>query len=438
MSSDKDLVIIGAGAAGLAAGIFAAQAQPGLDISIIDGAKKIGAKILISGGGRCNVTNAELHASDFHGHARIISKILSRFDQQATIRWFESMEIPLKTEPLGKLFPASNSATTVLKALLSRCQALSVSLFHPHRVQQVQPTPKGFLIQHSHGSLQARQLILATGGQSLPKTGSDGYGLSFAEQCGHTVTPCFPALVPLVLHEDFFHHRLSGTSHMVELTTRLDGKIADRRSGSLLWTHFGMSGPVVLDLSRSWVIPHGLGQSPELFLNVFPHQTFSEIDQWLARASNQPGKHTISGLLGTRLPRRVVTQLCHYLEKPHSTLNPPPPPEGLPVPLGPTQVNTLTRPQRRWLLHTLTNLPLPVIASRGWNFAEVTAGGVPLREIQPHSMESRKTPGLYLIGEMLDCDGRIGGFNFQWAWTTGYIAGTSAAKASNPQKHYRS
>ena len=430
MRHQTELVIIGAGAAGLAAGIFAAQTQPGIDLVILDGAKKVGSKILVSGGGRCNVTNSQLHASDFHGPARIISKILQRFDQQATIRWFESLHIPLKQEALGKLFPVSNSSKTVLHGLLNRCRELSIPLLEHHRVSQVQQMDDGFMIQHSHGTLSTRQLILATGGQSLPKTGSDGQGLSFARQLGHHVGSTYPALVPLILDEAFFHRELSGISHEVELTTRIGGKIADRRTGSLLWTHFGVSGPVVLDASRCWVVAQGQGQSPKISIDFFPQQSFSVIDQWLTDAGNQPGRQTVSGLLGTRLPTRLATTLCTYLNERLPNICPAPTSPKTSSHLGSSPVNSLSRPQRRSLTEALSNLPLPVIQSRGWNFAEVTAGGVPLREIHPHTMGSRKAPGLYLIGELLDCDGRIGGFNFQWAWATGYLAGISAAEAS--------
>ncbi len=411
MASDIDIAIIGAGAAGLAAGIFAAETNPNLSILLLDSAKTIGAKILVSGGGRCNVTNQRVNASDFHGNRKLIDRILRRFDEQTTVRWFDSLGIPLKAETTGKLFPASNKARTVLNGLLRRCETLGVSLMTHHPVRNLTREGEEFLIQHSQGRLRANRVILATGGRSLPKTGSDGSGWELAKRLGHTVTPTYPALVPLLLEPSFFHATLSGISHDVTLTTTIAGKNFDRSTGSLLWTHFGISGPVVLDASRVWVRAAAQGEAVRLHLHCFPHLSNQDVEKWLIQAASLPGRKLVPTLLAERLPTRVAHTLASIQE---------------PV-LSDTPVNLLSKEARRNLVRTLTNLDLPVIGSRGWNFAEVTAGGVPLEEIAAHSMSSRHVPGLYLIGEMLDCEGRIGGFNFQWAWTTGYLAGCHAA-----------
>jgi predicted Rossmann fold flavoprotein len=232
-----------------------------------------------------------------------------------------------------------------------------------------------------------------------------------AQQLGHTVTATYPALVPLLLEPSFFHATLSGISHEVTLTTTIAGKIFDRCTGSLLWTHFGISGPVVLDTSRVWVRATAPGEAVCLYLNCFPQLSNQDVEKWLIQAASLSGRKLVSTLLAERLPTRVATMLAD-IQKP---------------PLSDTPVNVLSREARRNLVQTLTNLVLPVIGSRGWNFAEVTSGGIPLEEISPHSMGSRQVPGLYVIGEILDCDGRIGGFNFQWAWATGYLAGCHAA-----------
>ncbi len=270
MPSNIDIAIIGAGAAGLAAAIFAAETNPNLSIALLDGAKTIGAKILVSGGGRCNVTNQHVTASDFHGNRKLIDRILQRFDEQATVRWFGSLGIPLKTEATGKLFPVSNKARTVLDGLLRRCEALGVSLLTHHLVRDIIREEEWFSIQHSQGTLRAKRIILSTGGRSLPKTGSDGSGWGLAQQLGHTVTATYPALVPLFLEPSFFHAELSGISHDVTLTTTVAGKTIDRRTGSMLWTHFGISGPVVLDASRIWVRAAAQGEAVRLHLDCFP------------------------------------------------------------------------------------------------------------------------------------------------------------------------
>ena len=411
MSSHFDIAIIGAGAAGLAAGIFASETNPSLNIVLLDGAKTLGAKILISGGGRCNVTNQRVTASDFHGNRKVIDRILRRFDEQATIRWFTTLGVALQAEDTGKLFPVSNKARTVLEGLLRRCEALGLTLLTEHAVLEVTKEGDWFSIHHTQGLLHARRVILATGGRSLPKSGSDGSGWTLVQHLGHTVTDTYPALVPLLLEPSFFHANLSGISHEVTLTTSLSGKTIDRRTGSLLWTHFGISGPLVLDASRFWVRAAAQGEDVQLHLNSLTQLSTQDVGQWLTHAASLPGRTTLSTLLAKRLPTRLATTLTHFLEPALSDI----------------PMNLLPKDARRKLVQTLTNLALPVIGSRGWNFAEVTAGGVPLEEIQPNSMGSRLVPGLYVVGEMLDCDGRIGGFNFQWAWTTGYLAGCHAA-----------
>ncbi len=411
MDSDFDIAIIGAGAAGLAAAIFAAETNPRLSIALLDSAKNIGAKILVSGGGRCNVTNQQVVPSDFHGNRKLIDRVLRRFSEQATVQWMTSLGVPLQTEDTGKLFPVSNKARTVLNALLQRCEVLGVTLLTQHFVRRLTREKSGFFLQHSQGTLRAKHVILATGGKSLPKTGSDGSGWTLAQELGHTVTPTYPALVPLLLESSFFHAALSGISHEVTLTTTVAGKTVDRRTGSLLWTHFGISGPVVLDASRFWVGANAQGSDVHLYMNCFPKLSPHDIENWLIQAAALPGRKTIPAVLTERLPSRVATTLTSVHE-----------PD-----LSRTPVNILSKETRRVLVQTLTNLSLPVIGSRGWNFAEVTAGGIPLEEITLNSMASRRVPGLYVIGEMVDCDGRIGGFNFQWAWATGYVAGRHAA-----------
>jgi predicted Rossmann fold flavoprotein len=424
MDDRTDIVIVGAGAAGLAAGIFAAEAASGHDacrVVVLDGAKKIGAKILISGGGRCNVTHDQVTHKDFNGSPHIVRNILAAFGVETTRRWFASLGVELKREETGKLFPVTDQARTVLQALTTRCEALGVDVLVHHRVEDIILQPGGsessaFRVRHEHGSLSARRVILATGGRSLPKTGSDGEGWNIVRRLGHNVTPTYPALVPLVLKPEMFHAELSGVSQEVELITRMDGKVVDRRQGSLLWTHFGISGPVVMDASRFWTKAWGEGVLVEMRCNLLPDMNREEAGHWLeARISGQP-QRAIAKLVSDRVPDRFASGLCRFLGIDPS------------VPSG-----QVTRKQRQVLIQGLTNLLLPIERDRGWNYAEVTAGGVPLNEINFRTMESRKVPGLYLIGEMLDCDGRIGGFNFQWAWATGYLAGRSAVAGCLPR-----
>jgi predicted Rossmann fold flavoprotein len=393
----------------LTAAIFAAQAG-GRQITILDGAKSLGAKILVAGGGRCNVTHDVVNVADFNGSRNIIKKILAAFTADDAIRWFASLGVELKREEGGKLFPVTDSARTVLNALVGRCKESGVEICCDHRVSGIGKTDAGFQIHHSHGTSECTRVILATGGRSLPKTGSDGFGYSLAKMLGHEVTGTCGALTPLVLDVQMFHTTVAGISMEVSLSTFMNGKRIDHRSGSLLWTHFGISGPIVLDASRHWVIASEAGLHPTLQANLLHPDSFETVERWLVGLATTRPKAAISTALSERLPARVATAVVIYAG------------------IAPaTTCGQLPREARRALVHSLTELPLKVTQHRGWNYAEVTAGGVPLNEIDPRTMESRKQPGLYLAGEILDCEGRIGGFNFQWAWATGHIAGNASA-----------
>lgn len=413
MDESADLTIIGGGAAGLATAIFAAERAPaGHRIVVLDGAKQLGAKILVSGGARCNVTHHEVFPHDYNGSKNVVRNVLAAFDAAASVRWFESLGVELKREPTGKLFPVADSSRAVLNALLRRCEQLKIDLRTDHRVTQIVPGD-GFRIVHSRGGLRAPRVVVSTGGRSLPRTGSDGAGWKILEQLGHTVTSNHAALVPLVLDAAMFHGALSGIAIDVELTVLVDKKPIDRRAGSLLWTHFGISGPVAMDVSRHWTTTHEAGHQPRMTCNLLPGETFESAERWLIDAIASRPKASLLTHVCTRLPERVATELLRHL--------------GLDPALPAGQVS---RDARRSLVHGLTALVLPVVQHRGWNYAEVTAGGVPLSEIDFRTMQSRKVPGLYLAGETLDCDGRIGGFNFQWAWSTGHIAGRAAVDAA--------
>lgn len=408
MNDSCDIAIVGAGAAGLATAIFAAQANPSRRILLIDSARSVGAKILVAGGGRCNVTHKFVTPRDYNGPQNIIRNVLAAFDAARAVQWFESLGVKLKEEETGKLFPVTDSARTVLNALLRRCEDVGVRLVSSTRITDITRDSNRFQLQHGDGVIECTRLVLATGGRSLPRTGSDGSGWQLVQRLGHTVTPTYPALVPLVLSGSFFHGSLSGISQEVELATFADGKLIDRRAGSLLWTHFGISGPVVLDASRHWVIAHAAARNPQLRASLLPGQDYQAVESRLLAAAQERPRTNLLNFLAQMLPARVADAILTHLAIVPSTT-----------------MAQLARDARRSLVQALTALPLPVERDRGWNYAEVTAGGVPLSEIDYRTMASRLVPNLYLVGEMLDCDGRIGGFNFQWAWSTGYLAGTS-------------
>ncbi len=410
-----DVAIVGAGAAGLATAIFARRASPSLSVTLLDGAAKPGAKILVSGGGRCNVTNAVVSETDFWGGKRtVVRRVLRAFPVAETVGFFRRLGVPLHEEAGGKLFPDSNRARDVLDALMSGLGAAGATLKAGTRVHFVTRTAEGFALDTSRGTLPARRVVLATGGRSLPKTGSDGGGYEMARALGHALVPPTPALAPLVLEGGTaysIHHGLSGITVAGELSIWIDGAVAARLSGALLWTHFGVSGPLVLDASRHWARARLEGRLVRLTLNLHPGESFEDVDaRWIAAAASRP-RASVRSLLAADLPDAVAFAILGVMG----------------IPLGRTAAQ-LTRDDRRRLVHALTEWLLPVTDTRGYNYAEVTSGGVPITEIDPATMESRVCPGLFLVGEILDVDGRIGGFNFQWAWSSGWLAGRAVSR----------
>ncbi len=411
--SHHDVLIIGAGAAGLMAATFASRAcDSSRSVTVLDGAKRIGAKILVSGGGRCNVTHDVVMPADFAGSKRNqIAKVLKTFGADDTVEFFHDLGVKLKREDTGKLFPTTDSAKTVLDALLSAVDRAGAAVLPEHRVTKVSRTEHGFTVRTEHGEFTSRKLILATGGKSLPKTGSDGLAYGFAIGLGHTLTQTTPALVPLVLADGHWLTRLSGLTLEAELAVaNANGKILHRQPGSLLLTHFGLSGPAAMDISRHWIAAHKQDPGTQLLINFLPGTNFDQIEAELVDLTGSHGATGVTTLLEDYVPRR----LAHMLVSESAGIDPA------------TPMAQLSKPQRRAVVRGLTALPVPVVRDRGYLFAEVTAGGIPLSEINLATMESRKSPGLYLCGEILDVDGRIGGYNFQWAWASGRLAGMSA------------
>jgi predicted Rossmann fold flavoprotein len=405
-----DVAIVGAGAAGLAAAIFARRADPTRSVLLLDGARKPGAKILISGGGRCNVTNTVVTERDFWGGRRsIIKHVLRQFTADDAVAFFRELNVPLREEAGGKLFPVSGRARDVLDALGRGVEAAGVELVAGRRVLDVEQSNGAFHVATSDGAIESACVVLATGGQSVPKTGSDGAGFEFAQRLGHTIVPTTPALVPLLLDEtatNAIHVDLSGVSHDADLVVWVDGRISTRLTGSLLWTHFGISGPVALNTSRHWLRADLEGRAVRLTINFCPGNTFDDLETWWTDTSAARPKASVLTVLSGRVPAAVAAAILQCLQ------------------IDPTvSLAHLTRAERRALSNALVEWPLAVKACRGYNYAEATAGGVALDEIDPVTLASRRCPGLYLVGEILDVDGRIGGFNFQWAWSTAYVAG---------------
>lgn len=424
-----DIAVVGAGAAGLFAGIWAARTDPAARVVCLDGASRLGAKILVAGGGRCNVTHHRVDESAYAGSSRhAIRNVLRAFGVDRTVSFFRSCGVELKQEETGKLFPVSDDAHTILNALLNAASGAGVVLRHPWRVASVLREGNSeypFVIRREGADavMLARRVVLATGGKSLPRTGSDGHGYEIARRLGHTVTPrVFPALVPLTLPKGHALCALSGVAVPAEVMVRSStGKKLASFTNSVLFTHFGLSGPGILDISRYLTDARAGDPGASLAANFAPGVHEQEVDAMLVAsrgagaskflAERTPIGERVPGHESRGMPERLAVLLCDAAGVPHAT-----------------PVHALSREQRRRIVGAVTSFPLPVTGDRGFTYAEVTAGGVPLSEVHPDSMRSRRCEGLHLCGEVLDVDGRIGGFNFQWAWASGFVAGVGAAR----------
>ena len=415
-----DLAIVGAGAAGLFVALFAGrEAGDRATIVALDGAAKVGAKILVAGGGRCNVTHDVVRVEDYAGGAgtsrNAVKKVLKSFPVERTVGLFEELGVTLKREETGKLFPTTDRARTVLDGILAGVAAAGVEVRTGCRVKGIEHIDEGFHIETSQGPLMASRVVLATGGMALPKTGSDGFGYTLARRLGHSVTATHPALVPLILSQNHWLTGLSGVSFPAELTLASPtGKTLHTQQGSLLLTHFGLSGPAAMDVSRHWLAAQPpLGEGGELRLSLLPGSRFEEVEAAMLRSVSVTPRARLVDVL-QRLAPEPPARLREALLREELALDPT------------TPIAQLPRDARRSLAHAVTGLPLPVVGDRGYTFAECTAGGVPLDEVDIKTMHSRHCDGLYLCGELLDVDGRIGGYNFQWAWATGRLAGLAA------------
>jgi len=411
-ASEVDLAIVGGGAAGMTAAIWAARTNANRRIVVLDGAKRLGAKILIAGGGRCNVTHRQVNERDFNGGSKnAIRKVLGRFPQAETVAFFEELGVRLKVEPTGKLFPTTDKARTVLAALTEEMDRLHIPIRLNHRIEairkleEVDQEPR-FQLSGSWGHLVTQHVILATGGKSVPKTGSDGHGLELAKRLGHQLTPqIIPALAPLTLEPGHHLTQLAGVSFPGRLELRTpSGKRLQSVTGDILLTHHGLSGPAVLDISR-----HFLAEQPQQPVELSLAFLLEVSEATAEEAISGLGRQSIRSWLRKSLPERLADLIM----------------ESSKLPKDQTAVE-LTRVGRKQLIKNLFHFPLPIVGTPGFKVAEATAGGIPLTEIELRTMQSRVVPGLFLCGEICDVDGRIGGFNFQWAWSSGYVAGISA------------
>jgi len=388
------------------AAIFAAA--NGADTVLLERTPDGGRKILISGGGRCNILPAQLDETRFvtDSSRHTLHNIVRSWPLAEQIGFFErDVGVPLVEETeSAKLFPSSQRARDVRDGLLELAATRGVRFRPGTAVTGVSPTPeRGWRIMLDSGTpVEADAVIIATGGLSVPQTGSDGAGLRIAEQLGHTIHPTYAALTPITAQPAPFGH-LAGVSATVTITAH-DGTRTATASGGMLCTHRGYSGPAVLDVSH--VIARSLPDSPAHLRVCWAAQG----DEDWELALRPQGIRTVGKALRDRLPERLALALLHA-----AAVDPA------------RSLAQLRREERVRLLDVLERGALPWTGHEGYKKAEVTGGGVSLAEIDPRTMESRRHPGLFLCGEMLDAFGPIGGYNFVWAWVTGRAAGLGAA-----------
>ncbi len=384
-----------------------------LKILLLDSKTKVGAKILMSGGTRCNVTNESVQPSDFEGGPKhFVKHVFEAFTPDATMEFFKSIGVELILEPSGKYFPATHSAQTVLNALLDEVDRLKIKLVTGSPVTEIQKTGTIFALKSGSQPFEAKKVVLTTGGLSHPGTGSDGAGYLIAKKFGHSVIQTFPALTPL-LTEDKAWKSLSGIALEVELSFYQKGRKQCSRRDSFLFTHFGFSGPAALDISRYFAASEKQDQ-PEIKVNFLPGQNEELFKKTWERIQTKSADKNIKNFLVQefQVPVRFAET---FLEKIGLAAS---------VPL-----RMHSKEKLRLLTQSIFYYPLEITGVYGYQKAEVTAGGVDLKEIKVQTMESKICEGLYFAGEILDVDGRIGGFNFQWAWSTGTIAGRGAARS---------
>ena len=386
-----DVLVIGAGAAGLMCAITAGQR--GRRVLVLDHANKPGKKILMSGGGRCNFTNLGVTPAQYlSANPHFCKSALARYTQWDFIALVEKHRIAYHEKELGQLF-CDESSKLIVRMLLDECAAAGVRIETSCAVEKVKKTEEGFAVLTAHGEVHADSLVVASGGLSIPSMGATGFGYELARQFGHNVLPTRAGLVPLTLSGKHLehYHELAGVALPVAETRA--GKQGFR--AGLLFTHRGISGPAVLQISSYWQ------PGDALHIDLSPAQ---DIGDWLVAQRAERPAAELRNVLGDLLPRRLAQRLCELW-------------------LG-------SKPMRQYRdaeLHDtgarLHDWPIVASGTEGYRTAEVTLGGVDTDELSSTTMQSKRMPGLYFIGEVVDVTGWLGGYNFQWAWASGHAAG---------------
>ena len=406
------IVVVGGGAAGMMAACTAARR--GASVILIERNAQLGVKVNITGKGRCNVTNdsePETLIKNTLTNGRFLYSAFAAMSAQDTMALFEKIGVPLKVERGKRVFPVSDRARDVSGALKTQLHRLGVQILQ-HRVKAIAEKDGvvcGVLLQDG-SVLAADRVILATGGRSYPRTGSDGDGYRMARALGHTVTELRPSLVPLLTQETSPAQMEGLALKNVTLTVKKDGKKVFSDFGEMVFTAKGISGPLVLSASahldgKKHTYPY------QAFIDLKPALDAETLDKRLLRDFAENSNRDFSNALSQLLPAKMIPVAVQMCDIP-----------------GNQKVHTINRAQRENLCALLKAFPFTVIAAGGWDEAVVTAGGVSVKEIEPKTMGSKLVRGLYFAGEIMDVDAYTGGFNLQIAWSTGYCAGQAAAE----------
>ena len=402
-----DLVVIGGGAAGLMCAVQAASR--GLNVTLLEPNEKLGRKVRITGKGRCNLTNncdTKTFMNNIPGDGRFLYSALSRFGPAETMAFFEENGLRLKTERGNRVFPVSDNANDVADLLARLAQKHGVRVLRTEAKEVLVSDGAVCGVVTGQGTLFCPAAAVCTGGLSYPLTGSKGAGYRFAETLGHTVSPRRPSLVPLESGDDYCAEMQGFAPKNVTLSAYEDGKLLCRELGEMLFTHFGVSGPLVLSASAK--MRHMGERAYSLTIDFKPGLDEKKLDARILRDFEKFSNKEFKNALGELVARSMIPVLVRL--------------SGIPED---KPVREVTREERRHLGELLKAFPVSVSGFRPIDEAIVTAGGVSTKEINPRTMESKLVKGLYFAGEVLDLDAYTGGFNLQIAWATGFVAGNS-------------
>lgn len=394
-----NVCVIGGGAAGMLAALTAAE--NGHRVLLLERQSRVGRKLLATGNGRCNLSNYHVSPAHYHGGAGFCDFALSQFDVGETLQYFASLGLLTVSEASGRIYPMSNMAGSVLDVLRYALERPEIDLQTSQTVTDVRKIPEGFSVKTETDTFSARCLILAAGGAAGSKVGGGMDGYRLAKSLGHHRTALYPSLVQLKT-DPTYPRALKGVKAQCGISICRGSQVLARNSGEVLFTEYGVSGPAIFDLSRS--VSAG-GSDLTCLLNFFPDWEEAEVLHWLSQRQAAMAAHEASTLLTGSCHTRLGQMIC----KSAGFTN--------------QRAAGLTRDDLRRIARQATHFALPITGTCGFDQAQVTAGGLDTSEFDPRTLQSRLVPGLYACGELLDIDGDCGGYNLQWAWSSGRLAG---------------